>query len=126
MEYTGLISYNLLSRYSISPRTSKIVVVAAVVYIIAFFALASGLINALIEGAAASSQAFILPTRSAQTLAETVVLVFILFIGMGGAIMFYKAGQGGTAKTQGVFLASGFALVAISLMLGFSLVNLKG
>jgi hypothetical protein len=126
MEYTGLISYNLLSRYSISPRTSKIVVVAAVVYIIAFFALASGLINALIEGAAASSQAFILPTRSAQTLAETVVLVFILFIGMGGAIMFYKAGQGGTAKTQGVFLASGFALVAISLMLGFSLVSLKG
>jgi hypothetical protein len=40
--------------------------------------------------------------------------------------MFYKAGQGGTTKTQGVFLASGFALVAISLMLGFSLVNLKG
>jgi hypothetical protein len=126
MEYTGLISYCLLSRYSISPRTSKIVVVAAVVYIITFFALASGLINALIEGAAASSQAFILPTRSAQTLAETVVLVFILFIGMGGAIMIYKAGQGGTTKTQGTFLASGFALVAISLMLGFSLVNLKG
>lgn len=112
--------------HSISQKTSKLVIIAAVVYIIAFFSLASGLINALIEGAAASSQAFILPTRSAQTLAETVVLVFILFIGMGGAIMFYKAGQGGTTKTQGAFLASGFALVAISLMLGFSLVNLKG
>jgi hypothetical protein len=112
--------------YSISPKTSKLVIVAAIVYIVTFFALASGLLNALIEGAAASSQAFILPTRSAQTLAETVVLVFILFIGMGGAIMIYRAGQGGTTKTQSAFLASGFALVAISLMLGFSLVNLKG
>jgi hypothetical protein len=115
-----------LPTHSIPSKTSKLVIVAAVVYIITFFALASGLINALIEGAAASSQAFILPTRSAQTLAETVVLVFILLIGMGGAIMIYRAGQGGTAKTQGVFLASGFALVAISLLLGFSLVSLKG
>jgi hypothetical protein len=115
-----------LPTHSIPSKTSKLVIVAAVVYIITFFALASGLINALIEGAATSSQAFILPTRSAQTLAETVVLVFILLIGMGGAIMIYRAGQGGTAKTQGVFLASGFALVAISLMLGFSLVSLKG
>lgn len=122
----NFISSRLLSRYSISSKTSKIVIVAAIIYITTFFALASGLINALIEGAAASSQAFILPTRSAQTLIETVVLVFVLFIGMGGAIMINRAGQGGTAKTQGLFLASGFALVAISLMLGFNLVNLKG
>jgi hypothetical protein len=122
----NFISSRLLSRYSISSKTSKIVIVAAIIYITTFFALASGLINALIEGAAANSQAFILPTRSAQTLIETVVLVFVLFIGMGGAIMIYRAGQGGTAKTQGLFLASGFALVAISLMLGFNLVSLKG
>jgi hypothetical protein len=115
-----------LSRYSISSKTSKLVIVTAIIYIVTFFALASGLINALIEGAGASSQAFILPTRSAQTLIETVVLVFVLFIGMGGAIMIYRSGQSGTAKTQGAFLASGFALVAISLMLGFTLVNLKG
>jgi hypothetical protein len=126
MESSDPNSYSLLSRYSISPKTSKIVIVAAIIYITTFFALASGLINALIEGAAASSQALILPTRSAQTLIETVVLVFVLFIGMGGAIMIYRAGQGGTAKTQGLFLASGFALVAISLMLGFNLVSLKG
>ena len=122
----NFISSRLLSRYSISSKTSKIVIVAAIIYIITFFALASGLINALIEGAGASSQAFILPTRSAQTLIETVVLIFVLFIGMGGAIMIYRAGQGETAKTQGLFLASGIALVAISLMLGFNLVNLKG
>jgi hypothetical protein len=126
MESSNPITYSRLSRYSISSKTSKLVIVAAIIYIITFFALASGLINALIEGTAASSQAFILPTRSAQTLIETVVLVFVLFMGMGGAIMINRAGQGGTAKTQGLFLASGCALVAISLMLGFTLVNLKG
>jgi hypothetical protein len=45
---------------------------------------------------------------------------------MGGAIMFYRVGNSLTTKTQGIFLVSGFALIAISLMLGFTLVNLKG
>ena len=98
----------------------------AIIYLLVFFALASGIINAIIEGAAAGAGAFILPTRSAQTFGETIVLVFILFIGMGGAIMLYRAGAVGTTKTQGAFLASGFALIAISTMLGFTLVNLKG
>ena len=109
-----------------SSRSSKLVIVAASIYLLVFFALASGIINALIEGAAAGSKAFILPTRSAQTFGETIVLVFILFIGMGGAIMLHRAGKVLTTKTQGAFLASGFALIAISMMLGFTLVNLKG
>jgi hypothetical protein len=110
----------------VSSRTSKLVIVAAIIYLLVFFALASGIINALIEGAAAGSKAFILPTRSAQTFGETIVLVFILFIGMGGAIMLHRAGKVLTTKNQGAFLVSGFALIAISMMLGFTLVNLKG
>lgn len=108
-----------------SPRKS-IVFIAAVIYLVVFFALASGIFNAIIEGVATGSGAFILPTRSAQTLIETIVMIFILFIGMGGAIIIYRAGKAGTSKTQGAFLVSGFALIAISLMLGFTLVNLKG
>ena len=115
-----------MSKYSVSPRTSKIVTIAAIVYLIAFFALAGGLFNALIEGVAAGSQAFILPTRSAQTLSETIVFVFILFIGMGGALMLHRAGKSVGSKTQAIFLASGFALIGISFMLGLTLVNLKG
>jgi hypothetical protein len=109
-----------------SPRKSKLVFIAAVIYLIVFFALASGIFNAILEGVAAGSGAFILPTRSAQTLTETIVMIFILFIGIGGAIILYRAGKTGTSKTQGAFLVSGFALIAISLMLGFTLVNLKG
>lgn len=115
-----------LSTYSVSLRASKLVIVAATVYLVAFFALASGIFNALIEGVAAGSQAFILPTRSAQTLSEAIVMIFILFIGTGGALLLFRAGQALTRKTQGAFLASGFALIGISLMLGFTLVSLKG
>ncbi len=115
-----------MSNYSVSPRTSKIVTISAIVYLIVFFALAGGLFNALIEGVAAGSQAFILPTRSAQTLSETIVFVFILFIGMGGALMLHRAGKAVGSKTQAIFLASGFALIGISFMLGLTLVNLKG
>jgi hypothetical protein len=109
-----------------SPRKSKLIFISAVIYLVVFFALASGMFNATIEGVAAGSGAFILPTRSAQTLIETIVMIFILFIGVGGAIILYRAGKAGTSKTQGAFLVSGFALIAISLMLGFTLVNLKG
>jgi hypothetical protein len=115
-----------LSSSSLSPRTSKIVTIAAIVYLIAFFALAGGIFNALIEGIAAGSQAFILPTRSAQTLSETIVFVFILFIGMGGALMLHRAGRQVGSKTQAILLASGFALIGISFMLGITLINLKG
>lgn len=114
------------SSYSVSPRKSKLVFIAAVIYLVVFFALASGIFNAIIEGVGAGSRAFILPTRSAQTLVETIVMTFILFIGMGGAIILYRAGKAGTSKTQVAFLVSGFALITISLMLGFTLVNLKG
>src|SRR5881397_112105 len=50
-----------------------------------FFALASGMINAIIEGRNLSG--FVLPTRSAQTVGETVVITLILFIGMVGTFM---------------------------------------
>jgi hypothetical protein len=126
MEQMNLFLIDWLSTYLVLPRASKLVIVAATVYLVAFFALASGIFNALIEGAAAGSQAFILPTRSAQTLSEAIVMIFILFIGMGGALLLFRAGQALTRKTQGAFLASGFALIGISLMLGFTLVSLKG
>lgn len=126
MEPMNLFLIDWLSTYLVSPRASKLVIVAATVYLVAFFALASGIFNALIEGVAAGSQAFILPTRSAQTLSEAIVMIFILFIGMGGALLLFRAGQALTRKTQGAFLASGFALIGISLMLGFTLVSLKG
>ena len=57
--------------------TSKYITLATVLYLVAFFAFASGLVNSIIEGA--RSKDFIIPSRSIQTIGETIVIVVILF-----------------------------------------------
>ena len=69
---------------------SKVVWIVAVAYLTTFFALASGLINALIEGRGINR--FMIPSRSAQTIGETVVITLILFMGMAGAPFPYYIG----------------------------------
>lgn len=114
-----------MTTISSSPATSKLVIIAAIIYLTVFFALGSGAFNAIIEGGGGGSQAFILPSRSAQTPLETVVTALLLFIGMGGAFLLYRAGKATTSKSQMALLASGFAIIGIPLILGFTLINLK-
>lgn len=103
--------------------TSKIVWVAAVAYLAFFFALASGMINAIIEGR--DLVGFVLPSRSAQTIGETVVITLILFIGMAGTFMLYNSGRSANPKVQQALLISGFGVLGIALLLGFILVSVK-
>lgn len=103
--------------------TSKIVWVVAVMYLTFFFALASGMINAIIEGRNLSG--FVLPTRAAQTIGETVVITMILFIGMAGTFLLYNSGRSSNPKVQQALLISGFGVLGIALLLGFILVNVK-
>ena len=102
---------------------SKVVWIVAVAYLTTFFALASGLINALIEGRGINR--FMLPSRQAQTVGETVVLTLILFMGMAGAFMLYQSGRSANPKVQKALLIAGFGVLGIALMLGFILVGVK-
>jgi len=102
---------------------SKIVWVVAIAYLALFFALASGMINAIIEGR--NLNGFILPSRSAQTIGETVVVTLVLFIGMMGAFMLYHSGKAANPKVQQALLIAGFGVIGIALLLGFILVNVK-
>jgi hypothetical protein len=95
----------------------------AVAYLAVFFALASGMINALIEGR--NLGGFVLPSRSAQTIGETVVITLILFIGMTGTFMLYHSGRSTNPKVQQALLIAGFGVLGIALLLGFILVNVK-
>ena len=104
---------------------SRILLIAAVVYLAVFFALVSGLINAVLEGARTPRGAFIIPSRSVQTLGETIVTTIILFMGMAGTFLLYRSGQVLTTKTQETFLAAGFGILSIALTLGLMLVNNK-
>jgi len=102
---------------------SKVVWIVAVGYLAFFFALASGLINSVIEGR--NLRGFIIPARSAQTIGETVVITLILFIGMAGTFMLYSSGKSSNPQVQKALLITGFGVIGIALLLGFILVNVK-
>ena len=102
---------------------SKVVWIVAIAYLTTFFALASGMINALIEGRGVNR--FMIPSRSAQTVGETVVVTLILFIGMAGTFMLYQSGRSANPKVQKALLIAGFGVLGIALLLGFILVGVK-
>jgi hypothetical protein len=102
---------------------SKVVLIVAIAYLTTFFAFASGMINALIEGRGVNR--FMIPSRSAQTIGETVVFTLILFIGMAGTFMLYQSGRSANPKVQKALLIAGFGMLGIALLVGFMLVGVK-
>ena len=102
---------------------SKVVWMVAVGYLSLFFALASGMINAIIEGR--SFGGFILPSRSVQTVGETVVITLILFMGMSGTFMLYHSGRSANPQVQKALLIAGFGVLGIALLLGSILIGVK-
>jgi hypothetical protein len=106
-------------------RSSKAVLIVAVAYLAVIFALASGVFNSIIEGGRQGAASFILPTRSVQTIGETIVTTMILFMGMVGVFLVYRSGKATTLKTREGLLAAGFAVVGMALILGFRLIDFK-
>jgi hypothetical protein len=84
---------------------SKPILIISVIYLIIFFALSSGLINAILEGSSLPEGITFIPSRSVQTISETIIMTLILFVGMSGAFLVYKSGFAKTPKTQYGFLA---------------------
>jgi hypothetical protein len=103
--------------------TSKYITIATVLYLVAFFAFASGLVNSIIEGG--RSKGIIIPSRSVQTIGETTVIVVILFMGMFGAYLLYNSGKAASSKSQWSFLIGGFTVLIIALTVGFSIIKIK-
>jgi len=77
--------------------TSKTLTGAKYVYLIFFFALLSGFFHPLITG----------------TSFDPVIFgVIILFVGLAGAVLVYKAAT--SENKRGIYLGGGFGLIAIS------------
>ena len=80
-----------------SKTTSKALTGAKYVYLIFFFALLSGFFHPLITG----------------TSFDPVIFgVIILFVGLAGAVLVYKAAT--SENKRGIYLGGGFGLIAIS------------
>jgi hypothetical protein len=77
---------------------TKILTSVKYTYLIAFFALLSGVFYPFIQGG---------------TIDYTIYGVIILFVGLAGAIMVYKAAT--SDKKRGFYIGIGFGLLAISL-----------
>ena len=81
------------------------------VYLFAFFALLSGVFFPLIT---------MNPTE--QNFDSVITGTGILFVGLGGAILVYKATT--SDKKRGVLMGSGFGLIAISLVVIFTIASI--
>jgi hypothetical protein len=106
-------------------KKSKLILVITVIYLIFFFALSSGIINAIIEGVNVPEGLTIVPSRSLQTISETIIITLILFVGVFGSFLVYRAGHSNTPKTQYGFLAGGLFVITMSLVLGLMIINIK-
>ena len=78
--------------------TSKTITGAKYVYLIIFFAFLAGIFHPLIND---------------RPLDDVIFGVIVLFVGLAGSILVYKAGT--TENKRGIFLGGGFGLIAISL-----------
>jgi hypothetical protein len=81
----------------LSNITSKAITGAKYVYLIIFFVFLAGIFNPIIND---------------RPLDKVILGVIVLFVGLAGSILVYKAAT--TENKRGIFLGGGFALIAIS------------
>ena len=78
--------------------TTKILSTVKYGYLVAFFELLSGIFYPFIQGG---------------TVDYTILGIIILFVGLAGAVLVYKAAT--SEKRRGVYIGIGFGLIAISI-----------
>jgi hypothetical protein len=81
----------------LSNATSKVITGAKYVYLTVFFAFLAGIFHPLIND---------------RPLDDVIFGVIVLFVGLAGSILVYKAAT--TENKRGLFLGGGFGLIAIS------------
>lgn len=104
---------------------SILVVLISLIYLVFFFALSSGLVNALLQYNEIPKGFLIIPNRSIQTITETIAFVVILLIGVSGIVLLYKSGNTQKIRNQYSLMGVGFTLLLISIAIGFWLIKIK-
>jgi len=88
----------------LNKTSSKILTGSKYIYLVVFFALLSGLFYPLINNTSFDG---------------VVIGVLILFVGLGGGVLLYRAAT--SENRRGIFLGGGFTLIVISLYYIFQL-----
>ena len=106
------------------PRFIKPVLVLSSIYILIYFAFASGIINSIIEGQN-YNQAVFLPSRAVQNNYETAIGIIIVVSGFIGALIAVKGLNVEKLYEKYALLGSGFMIVMISLIFMYKVMELK-
>lgn len=98
------------------------------VYIIILFIYSGGIVNALLEGSRSSlAGAIIVPSRAAESATEGILNASTIAIGTTGIYLMYRGGrQTIRGKLAGSYILGGIMLLIVSLVIGFTLLRLKG
>ncbi len=78
-------------------------------YITIFFVLLAGFFNPIIRGAQYTNQ--------------VIIAVLVLFLGLGGIVLIYKSKSRTSEKKQWIFLAGGFGLILLSVLLMYDVMG---
>ena len=89
-----------------SKLNTRVIASVKYVYLVFFFALLAGFFHPLISGASFN---------------PVLIGSLILFVGLAGGVLVYKAST--SENRRGIFMAGGFALIAISL---FYIISMTG
>jgi len=106
-------------------QVGSIVSITSIIYLIFMFSFASGAIHTLIESGRTQQQFLLIPDRSTQTMTETVLSTLIFFFGLAGVYFIHRSARPQAAKTQKMLFIAGFAIMAISLLAGFLILDFK-
>jgi len=104
--------------------SSKLIALFSGIYLVAFFAIGSGIISALVE--AKNIQPFLLiPDRGVQTIGESIIGVMIMFMGLGGIVLVHRSTKPTGKRKQTNYFIAGFAVLTISIMAEYMLLTFK-
>lgn len=102
----------------------KPVLILASIYVFIYFAFASGIINAIIEGHDYNRAVF-LPSRAVQNNYETMIGIALLVFGFVGALISVKAFNAEKLNEKYALLGSGFMIMFVSLIFMYKIMELK-
>lgn len=98
------------------------------VYIVILFVYSGGIVNALLEGSRPNLRgAIIVPSRAAESAAEGILNASTIAIGTAGIYLLYRGGrQTMRGRLSVSYIFGGIMLLIVSLVIGFTLLRLKG
>ena len=97
-----------------------------IVYVLVVVALMAGFVNAVVLPVPNQTVA-VYPTTGAQSFPETFIDAMVILLGGAGIYLTYMSGRQTTkSRMVNLYLAVALLLIAISVMTGLYLVNVKG